>query len=97
MKFVITALLSLGLSTVVAAKSNQESIPQPINVRTFQVILSHDEPENDEVGKLQYRGGLDLRARPSLRRIVRSGYIAGRLTADFRDGPRKLVHRTAEL
>jgi YD repeat-containing protein len=62
-KFAITALLSLGLSTVVAAESNQESIPQPINVRTFQVILSHDEPENDEVGKLQYRGGLDLRAR----------------------------------
>ena len=37
------------------------------------------------------------RARPSLRRIVRSGDIAGRPTADFRDGPRKLVHRTAEL
>ena len=62
-KFAITALLSLGLSTVVAAESNQESIPQPINVHTFQVILSHDEPENDEVGKLQYRGGLDLRGR----------------------------------
>lgn len=52
------ALVPLFLSAIFAATAMADEI----SIRTFQVILSHDEPERDTVGKLQFRGGLDLRS-----------------------------------
>lgn len=52
------ALVPLFLSAIFTATAMADEI----SIRTFQVILSHDEPERDTVGKLQFRGGLDLRS-----------------------------------
>lgn len=57
MKHAVIALLA----GVVAAPAAADKIP----MRTFEVILSHEEPELKTVGKLRYRGGLDLRSSDS--------------------------------
>jgi hypothetical protein len=54
MKFIAAALLGLLLPGSLAAAE--------IPVRAFGVILSHDDPELEVVGKLRFRGGLDLRS-----------------------------------
>jgi hypothetical protein len=41
------------------------TVAAELPLRTSPVILSHDEPERTTVGKLQFRGGLDLRSRDS--------------------------------
>ena len=51
------AVLAL-LAGVFAAPAAANEIP----MRTFEVILSHEEPELETVGKLRFRGGLDLRS-----------------------------------
>lgn len=58
MKTVSIALLAFFLSTAVTA----DVIADAVKLRTFQVILSHEEPDRDEVGALRFRGGLDLHA-----------------------------------
>jgi hypothetical protein len=52
MKIAVVALLSLLLTAAFTADE--------IKVRAFQVILSHEEPDRDQVGMLRFRGGLDL-------------------------------------
>ncbi len=56
MKIAVTAFLSLCLSTAVPA------IAAEIPVHTSNVILSRDDPSQDEIGALKYRGGLDIRS-----------------------------------
>lgn len=57
MKFIAAALLCLLLPGSLAGAE--------IPVRAFGVILSHDEPEREDVGRLRFRGGLDLRSSDS--------------------------------
>ena len=56
MKFAVAALLSLSLTVAVSAAADE------IDVRTFEVILSHEDTERDTVGALKFRGGLDIRS-----------------------------------
>lgn len=58
MKFLAAALIPLLLSGIFPAAA----VAGEIVIRTFQVILSHEEPERDTVGTLRFRGGLDLRS-----------------------------------
>lgn len=58
MQRLTAVLVALYLSTIFAAAAMAEEI----GIRTFQVILSHEEPERTSVGALRYRGGLDLRS-----------------------------------
>lgn len=58
MKNLAAALAPLFLSAFFTVPAMADAI----SVRTFQVILSHEEPELDTVGKLRFRGGLDLRS-----------------------------------
>lgn len=66
MTIAATALRSLCLLAIlcadVTAGEIAEDSAEEIKVRSFQVILSHDEPERDTVGALRFRGGLDLRS-----------------------------------
>jgi hypothetical protein len=52
----ITAAVLLGILIPGLAVADQ------IPVRAFGVILSHENPEREDVGKLRFRGGLDLRS-----------------------------------
>ena len=54
MKAIAAALLCLLLPGSLAGAE--------IPVRTFGVLLSHDEPDREDVGRLRFRGGLDLRS-----------------------------------
>ena len=58
MKLAVAVLLWLSLTTAVSASP----VSDEIEVRTFEVILSHDDTERDTVGELKYRGGLDIRS-----------------------------------
>lgn len=58
MRRLAAALVPLCLSALFA----DAAIAGEISVRTFQVILSHEEPERVSVGSLRFRGGLDLRS-----------------------------------
>lgn len=62
MRIAATALLSLCLSMAAPADLTADEIADEIKVRTFQVILSHEEPDRDDVGLLRFRGGLDIHA-----------------------------------
>tara|TARA_R110002110_G_scaffold5407_9_gene28011 strand:+ start:2783 stop:3748 length:966 start_codon:yes stop_codon:yes gene_type:complete len=58
MKSLAAVLVSLLLSAIAAAPATADEI----KVRSFPVILSHEDPELDHVGALSFRGGLDLRS-----------------------------------
>lgn len=63
MRFPAAALALAFLPAVFAAGALANDIPSGISVRTFPVILSHEEPERVNVGALTFRGGLDLRSK----------------------------------
>ena len=58
MKFSAVAVPLAFLMAVLAGGA----LADEIEIRTFQVTLSHDEPERVDVGALRFRGGLDLRS-----------------------------------
>ena len=53
------ALVPLFLSAIFTATAMTDEI----SIRTFQVILSHEEPDRRQVGALRFRGGLDLHSK----------------------------------
>jgi hypothetical protein len=53
------ALVPLFLSAICTATAMVDEI----SIRTFQVILSHEEPDRRQVGALRFRGGLDLHSK----------------------------------
>ena len=53
------ALVPLFLSAIFTATAMADEI----SIRTFQVILSHEEPDRRQVGALRFRGGLDLHSK----------------------------------
>jgi hypothetical protein len=59
MKAFAAALVPLYLSAIFAASAMADEI----DIRTFQVILSHEEPDRRQVGALRFRGGLDLHSK----------------------------------
>ena len=53
------ALVPLFLSAIFTATAMTDEI----SIRTFQVILSHEEPDRRQVGALRFHGGLDLHSK----------------------------------
>ena len=57
MKLIVFFLACLALPA--------DAMSEELSVRFSSVILSHDDLQRTQVGKLRFRGGLDLRSRDS--------------------------------
>ena len=91
MRAIIVLLILLGLMP--------RALAEPVPVRAFEVILSHEDLARTHVGKLTFLGGLDLRSSdarfggfsglditPDGRRLIAISDRANWLTADLRYG-----------